>query len=321
MTPYLQFTNPDILWGLVAWPLILLVLGTWRVPFSGRTRFAVASSLMGAWLFLVLAFAGPHTVSTTTVQQWATRTISTLLDDSGSMTRHWPTASNGEATLLDSFRKEMVTFVRTRTHDTVGVTVFGDDAVTLGPITQSADIAAKQVEDYQSRNGGTTTTPGLRASLDQFKGTPEKGRVLLIMSDGEDLEMTPDKAKQLTDELVASKAHIYMVVNESIIGSMSNKDMVDIVKNAGGTVFVVSNHEELSKAMADIGAAEAPVQEPHATQTATDVSEAIGWLAVICLFILAGSLAWGFYSTRSPCRRAPRPPRPTRCGGCGGHKH
>lgn len=316
MNPYLQFANPDILWGLLALPVILLVLGTWRTPFRGGTRFLIATSLLGAWLFLVLAFAVPQRVSTTVVQQWATRNISALLDDSGSMTRGWPEGSS-ESTLLASFRKELATFIRTRTMDTVGVTVFGDDAITLGPITQSNNIAAKQVEDYKPRNGGTTTMPGLRAALEQFKGTTEKGRVLVIMSDGEDLEMTPEKAKQLTDELVASKAHIYMVVNERLIGTMSNKDLSDIVKNAGGKVFVVSNPAELSQAMAAIGKAEAPVLEPQAKQSVADVSQVAAGAAVICLFTLFGSLVWGFYSTRS---RSPRPPRPQRCG-CGGHKH
>ncbi len=315
MNQYLQFAAPEILWGLLALPVILLVLGTWRTPFKGRTRFAIASSMLGAWLFLVLAFALPQQLTTTVTQHWVTRTISTALDDSGSMTRSWPQGSNG-STLLDSFRKELAAFIRTRTHDTVGATVIGDDAVTLGPITQSADVAAKQVEDYKPRTGNTNATPGLHTAVEQFKGTPEKGRVLVIMSDGEDVEMTPEKAKQLTDELVASKARIYMVVNESVIGIMSKKDLVDIVKDAGGKVFVVSNPEELSQAMTTIGDAEASVQEPQSTSVAKDVSEVPAWAAVICLFILAGSLAWGFYSTRPHC--PPAPARRKKCGKCGG---
>ncbi len=311
-----HFANPHYLWTLVVLPLLLIPV--WRSRFAGTIRAGLSVAVCSCWLSVAAGLAGPHLVGYAYTEDYTTRSWEALLDDSGSMTRRWPEGSlkavtdmewtadgkylfiRKESNAFEVFRDELATFARTRTVDTIGLTVFDDKPLHVTGSADPSASAAQKLPSLEPRSAGTNMPPVIEDAIARLKTRPANERVLLILTDGEDYDLAskPTVREALVKELSELGAHIYLVI-PTFEGHFdeSARHTAKAISDAGGLVFYADNRAELAKALATIGDLEKSKLEPRHIKVESDLSPLALLNALLWLAIGIAVLVWGVKTT------------------------
>lgn len=215
------------LWLLVGLlgPLVLLMARLRQrarvVSFPGAARLAKGQSswrvhlrhlpLLAAALGLILAAVAQARPQLGSSKEDATTRgidIVVALDVSGSMA-----AEDFQPQNRLGVAKEVVAeFVRRRTHDRVGLVIFGGKSLTKAPPTTDTAVLLRQLEDVKLHQlpDGTAIGSGLATSLTRLRHSTARSKVIVLVTDGANNagEIDPGTA---TDLARAMEIRVYTV--------------------------------------------------------------------------------------------------------------
>lgn len=161
-------------------------------PAVGKTWLLVLPPVLRglaltAW---IVAAAGPRTGGTTVEQRKEGIAIVVAIDISSSMLAEDFAPSNR----LEVAKEDAVAFIRGRSADRIGVVTFAGEAVTQVPLTVDYPVVEQAVMDLKvgMLDDGTAIGSGLATALNRLRRAPNKSKVVLLLTDGENNRGTID---------------------------------------------------------------------------------------------------------------------------------
>ena len=161
-------------------------------PAAGRSWIlAVPPGLrllaLAAW---IIAAAGPRSGGSTIEQKKEGIAIVVAIDISSSMLAEDFAPSNR----LEVAKAQAVSFIRARSADRIGVVVFAGEALTQVPLTVDYPVLERAVMDLRigMLEDGTAIGSGLATALNRLRRAPDKSKVVLLLTDGENNRGTID---------------------------------------------------------------------------------------------------------------------------------
>jgi Ca-activated chloride channel homolog len=182
--------------------LLLLPLWWWRrrqrtqpaAPFSDVSLPAAASARrwwvalppalrLMALAALVLAAAGPRVGGDMVEVKKEGIAIVITIDISSSMLAEDFAPSNR----LEVAKRQAVGFIRGRSADRIGLVAFAGEALTQVPVTLDYPVVEQAVMDLKigSLEDGTAIGSGLATAVNRLRRSPDKSKVILLLTDGE----------------------------------------------------------------------------------------------------------------------------------------
>ena len=206
------------------------------------------------WCFVVLALARPQFIEPHIQKIEPGRDLMLALDISQSMeTPDFRTPDGKRMRRVDAVKEVVSEFIRKRTHDRIGLIVFGQSAYPVTPFTLDHDACLKILGQIDAGMAGPQTMIGdaIGLAIKQFQNTEAKQRVLILLTDGNDTgsRMPPRKAAEIAQQNGIT-IHVVGLGDPRATG----EDKVDynalnsIAKATGGQVFHGENRVELEKA-------------------------------------------------------------------------
>lgn len=191
----------------VARPLILLLLlavpfwlwlrrrrrpgtvlhGDARVPLAASRRTwlpmvppALRSLAYGSW---IIAAAGPYSGDGGTLVRREGIAIVIAIDVSSSMLAEDFAPSNR----MEVAKRQAIGFIRGRSSDRIGLVAFAGEALTQVPATYDYQVLERAVQDLRIGilEDGTAIGSGLATAVNRLRRLPEKSKVVLLLTDGE----------------------------------------------------------------------------------------------------------------------------------------
>lgn len=289
------------LWMLLLLPLPLLIRWLWKpaqqvqaglalhVPFledfqqdkpllqrSYRSLVALLLASL-AWTLLVLAAARPVWIGESVSLPVAGRDLMMAVDLSGSM-QEQDFILNGQ--VVNRLRATKVVageFIREREGDRIGLVVFGDLAYLQAPLTFDRKTVLQLLNETAIGLAGERTAIGdaIGLSLKRLQDSPEKNRVLVLMTDGANTagNVSPLEA---ADMAAAAGLKIYTVgigsesdQMRSVFGfqllnpaaDLDERTLKSIAHKTGGRYFRARDTEEFQQIYAELDRLEPIEQE------------------------------------------------------------
>lgn len=244
----MTFSDPHWLWGLVAVPLVALfewraarragralralagergerVLLSQRRP--GRRRLGIGLRL-GALALLVLGAAGPEWGREVVRRGSTGSDVVFVMDVSASMD-----ARDVAPSRLEEAKREALAVLDRIAGSRIGVVAFAGDAVRLCPLTPDLGAARLTLESLSS---GSVSEPGtdlgraLRRGAQVLPGGRRDEQVLVVWTDGEDLEQG---ARPAIEELARAGIRVFAVG----VGTPAG-DVVPVLDDEGRAIDV-----------------------------------------------------------------------------------
>jgi Ca-activated chloride channel family protein len=224
----LHFADPAWLWAALAGPLVLLVAwlrerdGAHALTFpalgrlagvrrSWRLRLRHLPVVLGALGLTLVALALARPQRGFTRESVTTRGVDIVvaLDVSDSMAAEDFQPQNRLAVA----KQVVADFVQRRTHDRVGLVVFGAASLTQAPPTTDTGLLLRQLEavKLEMLPGGTAIGSGLATSLTRLRRSQAKSRIVVLVTDGANNagEIDPATAADLAK---AMEVRVYTVL-------------------------------------------------------------------------------------------------------------
>lgn len=271
-TQWLHLAEPAALWSLIAAPFILLsAYLILRQSNHFRPGFLALTSLAIACVCGAISLAEPVFVQKFSSLQWLPRSFVTVLDDSGSMSTCFDKTlldnetnpsfegrrNCDEKTAFHVTRAQVLDFVSNRMGDKFAVTLLNDQALVLTTLNDSTSTTLKLLSTVSPAFGGTYIKLSLLSALNQLQSVPEASRVLVVVSDAEDVIRGGD-SEEIRKAIAETNARIYWVHTrqESRYYPGLEIDFIKLMEEVGATVFNVKNDVESAEAFAKISAKE-----------------------------------------------------------------
>jgi Ca-activated chloride channel family protein len=264
-----QLAEPRWLWLAVLGPLALLALRAWSARARRRQLAAVASprfleELLATvsmarrrvkFTLLCLAVAGlgvalarPQWGKLPETIEAASEDVLILLDASRSML-----ANDVAPTRLERARLAVLDFLQQHPGGRVGLVVFAGQAFLQCPLTFDHEAFQESLLAVDANTipvGGTDLGRALREALHAVE-TPGERQVLILLSDGEDLEQAgPEVAR----EMAATNIVLHTVGVGTSAGSQipvrNEQGVVDLLRDDLGRVVQTRLNEDTLRAMA-----------------------------------------------------------------------
>jgi len=167
--------GPGLLYGDVSLPAALGGPPWWvRLPPVLRTA-ALACFVIGA--------AGPKVGGSRIEMKREGIAIAIAIDISSSMYAEDFAPSNR----LEVAKAQAISFIRGRAADRIGLVAFAAEALTQVPVTLDYPVLEQAVMDLRigSLEDGTAIGSGLATAVNRLRRAPEKSKVVLLLTDGE----------------------------------------------------------------------------------------------------------------------------------------
>ena len=131
----------------------------------------------------ILAAAGPRIGGDTVEMKQEGIAIVIAIDISSSMLAEDFAPSNR----LEVAKRQAVGFIRGRTADRIGLVAFAGEALTQVPVTLDYPVVEQAVMDLKigSLEDGTAIGSGLATAVNRLRRAPDKSKVILLLTDGE----------------------------------------------------------------------------------------------------------------------------------------
>lgn len=140
----------------------------------------------GIWALLIVSLAGPRWVGLPQTMSLETNHMMMILDISGSMGLKDIASHGGYRTRWDVVRDTASQFVKKRSQDSTGLILFGERAYLFAPLTYDKTTLLERINDASVGLAGQATALGDAIGLGvmHLKKTPEKGRIIILLTDG-----------------------------------------------------------------------------------------------------------------------------------------
>jgi Ca-activated chloride channel family protein len=199
-----QFASPDFLWltPLCFLPIIYdrfarrrggvgVASVEWVLPagqsarISIMARFGVMARLLAIFL-IVIALARPQIHDGKDAGRREGIDIMLAIDTSGSMRARDFEVGGQRPDRLEVIKSVISDFIAARGNDRVGMVVFGSEAYTQAPLTLDHEVLQKFLDHVSigMAGDGTAIGDGLATAVRRLKDSHEKGRVIVLLTDG-----------------------------------------------------------------------------------------------------------------------------------------
>ena len=184
-----------------------------RIPFYRQTSHLSGKMKIGqthwivylVWMLLIVALCAPEKTTSNRLLPRVGRNIMMALDISGSMQIKDMTSSG--TTRLSLVKQAARRFIQQRTHDRLGLIVFGSQAYLQAPLTFDHQTILALLEDASVGLAGPQTALGdaMGLAIKRLQSMAEGPRVLIVLTDGANNrgKLTPLQAAH-----IASRHHI-----------------------------------------------------------------------------------------------------------------
>ncbi|MEO8226213.1 MAG: VWA domain-containing protein [Gemmatimonadota bacterium] len=151
-----------------------------QTPWWTRLPPICRGLAMGAW---IVGAAGPRFGADTIETKQEGIAIVIAIDISSSMLAEDFAPSNR----LEVAKRQAVGFVRGREADRIGLVAFAGEALTQVPVTLDYAVVERAVMDLKigSLEDGTAIGSGLAIAVNRLRRTPNRSKVVLLLTDGE----------------------------------------------------------------------------------------------------------------------------------------
>ena len=288
-----------------------------KVPFledfqQGKQAFSRSwhswlALLLGAlaWLMLLTAAARPVWIGDTVSLPMQGRDLMMAVDLSGSMQEQDFILNRQVVDRLVATKAVAGEFISKRSGDRIGVVLFGDQAYLQAPLTFDRHTVLQLLKESAIGLAGERTAIGdaIGLALKRLQNSPEKNRVLILMTDGANTagSVSPLEA---ADMAAAAGLKIYTVgigsesdAARSLFGfqlmnpnaDLDERSLRAIADKTGGQYFRARDTEEFHKIYAELDRLE-PVEQ--AAQQWRPQQELFRWplLAAFVLVLLTAVL-------------------------------
>ncbi|MEB4592889.1 VWA domain-containing protein [Candidatus Thiothrix sp. Deng01] len=154
----------------------------------GRSWQGLLALLLGivAWMLLVAAAARPVWIGDTVAVPVSGRDLMLAVDLSGSMQEQDFILNGQVVDRLVAVKAVAGDFIRKRSGDRIGLVLFGDQAYLQAPLTFDRQTVLQLLNESAIGLAGERTAIGdaIGLALKRLQGSPEKNRVLILMTDG-----------------------------------------------------------------------------------------------------------------------------------------
>jgi Ca-activated chloride channel family protein len=135
---------------------------------------------LGAW---IMAAAGPRVGADRIELKKEGIAIVITIDISSSMLAEDFAPSNR----LEVAKQQAISFIRGRTSDRIGLVAFAGEALTQVPVTLDYPVVEQAVTDIRigTLEDGTAIGSGLAVAVNRLRKSPDKSKVILLLTDGE----------------------------------------------------------------------------------------------------------------------------------------
>lgn len=302
------------------WLLLLLLLIPWWLWYRRRRRSTGATysdvTLVdgtggGAWVLAlppalraftlgvwIIAAAGPRAGGTTVEQKKEGISIVVAIDISSSMLAEDFAPSNR----FEVAKAQAAAFIRARDADRIGLVVFAGEALTQVPLTVDYAVLERAVMDLRMGmlEDGTAIGSGLATALNRLKRVPDRSKVILLLTDGENNRGTidPRTAAAAATALgvkvytigVGTEGEAPIPTGRGVTGfryeilpvRIDEKLLQEIAQQTGGRYFRAKDSEALSRIFQQIDQLE---------KTPIHVTSYTSFEEIVRPFILAGLVA------------------------------
>lgn len=143
-------------------------------------------------LSAILALSDPVKYKQTSISQNQAIDIVLALDTSGSMSLYGFDPKAYKQTRLDAVKKVVIPFIKQRTHDRIGLVIFGTHSAIASPLSFDKNVQTHIVQNLQVGTLGKSTAliDAIVSSVKLFKESTSRSKVLILLSDGEDSSST-----------------------------------------------------------------------------------------------------------------------------------
>lgn len=221
-----------------------------------------------SWLCIVTAIAKPEMIGAPINQEKSARDLMIAVDLSGSMSvedftlpvhddQKQTSIKSNQVNRLEAVKQVLNSFVKTRTHDRLGLILFGDAPYLQAPFTD--DIPTWQTLLNESTIGmaGQSTAFGdaIGLAISVFEQSDTQNRVLIVLTDGNDTasKVPPVEASKIA---AARNIKIYTIaigdptaVGEEKVDLEVLKEIAEITQ---GMSFQALNSDELLAVYSEI---------------------------------------------------------------------
>lgn len=242
---------------------------------SSRSLLALGLGIL-AWLALLAAAARPVWIGDSVALPVAGRDLMLAVDLSGSMQEQDYMLNGQVVDRLEATKAVAGEFVRKRAGDRIGLVLFGDQAYLQAPLTFDRQTVLQLLNESAIGLAGERTAIGdaIGLALKRLQNSPEKNRVLILMTDGANTagSVSPMEA---ADMAAAAGLKIYTVgigsendQMRSIFGfqlmnpqaDLDEKTLKGIAEKTGGKYFRARDTEEFKDIYAELDRLE-PVEK------------------------------------------------------------
>ncbi len=203
MTESFQLLHPQILWLLLALPVLAIWKGRWGRPVAVRMPStddaiqvgAKPRSKIGGWLaflgllafaLLIIALARPrHGKGSAEVEASGIDIVLTL-DVSGSMEALDFKLVAKPANRLEVVKSVVAKFVGERPNDKLGMVAFAGRPYLVSPLTLDHEFLAKRLAGVQlgQVEDGTAIGSAIASSVSHLRDSNAKSRIIILLTDG-----------------------------------------------------------------------------------------------------------------------------------------
>jgi Ca-activated chloride channel family protein len=145
-----------------------------------RLPVILRSVALASW---IIAVAGPRIGGDRIELKKEGIAIVIVIDISSSMLAEDFAPSNR----LEVAKRQAIAFIRGRSDDRIGVVAFAGEALTQVPVTLDYPVVEQAVMDIKigSLEDGTAIGSGLAVAVNRLRRSPDKSKVILLLTDGE----------------------------------------------------------------------------------------------------------------------------------------
>jgi Ca-activated chloride channel family protein len=242
-----DWENPLYLYLIPAVPVLLFL--RWLVTLRLRQKldFAFFSHhIKSSWITLLrfipsiifgfficmvlLALARPQLSNQTIEQSAEGIDIVLAIDISESMT-----IGDFKPNRLEAAKKVALNFVNGRKHDRIGLVVFSGEAFSLAPLTTDYELTKSLIKEINYKmitKSGTAIGNALAVSLNRLKETNSKSKIIILISDGANIEGTIDpKTAAKLNHALNVKIYTIGVGKDGEVPYKDEKETVTMIKN------------------------------------------------------------------------------------------
>jgi Ca-activated chloride channel family protein len=245
----------------------------------------------------IIAAAGPRAGGTTIEQKKEGISIVVAIDISSSMLAEDFAPSNR----FEVAKAQAAAFIRARDADRIGLVVFAGEALTQVPLTVDYAVLERAVMDLRMGmlEDGTAIGSGLATALNRLKRVPDRSKVILLLTDGENNRGTIDP-RTASAAAAALGVKVYTIgvgtegeapipTGRGVTGfryeilpvRIDEKLLQEIAQQTGGRYFRAKDSEALSRIFQQIDQLE---------KTPIHVTSYTSFEELVRPFILAGLL-------------------------------